>query len=71
MCDVPDREPLSSLFSRKLHFKVPDPKSRVFAHRQAVKHDCLLLCTHYGKVVAMVGRDDLFDPDGNRFACDI
>lgn len=54
----------------RLHFKEPDPKSRLESHKQAIRHNMLLLCSHYGKVVAMVGVDDLFDADGNRFQDD-
>lgn len=69
-----ERTPLTSIIREhrgpRLHVKEPDPKSRLESHKQAVKHNMLLLCSHYGKVVAMVGVDDLFDANGNRFQDD-
>jgi hypothetical protein len=71
-----DRTPLSTLLisdrgrERALRFREPSRASANPSHQQAVKHDMLLIIGHYGKVVGMVGVEDLFDADGNRFQDD-
>ena len=69
-----ERQPISSIIREhggpRLHFRIPDPKRNEF-ERLADQHNQLLLCSHYGKVVALVGRDDLFARNGNRFGNDV
>lgn len=54
-----ERTPLSDLLDKRLSSIEDAPNNSIF------------LCGEDGKPWALVSRDDLFDPDGNRFEDDL
>lgn len=60
---------LSTLIGKGLHFKVPTKEEQ---EEIGIQHsNTLLLCDVFGKPVAQVEVDDLFDHEGNRFENDV